>query len=386
MPKRNSGFGIRKLKSGRFQLLIVDPVTRRQIGMGSYADRADAVREGQRIAIAQHDKMWHDPRPGEVPLADYLRSWLEESRRAGRHGAKHSVEATRAVEKYIVPTLGAMFVGDLRPNTIRRWYDQLVADQLVDHGRKNGLVAPKSYRILHAALNDAVRNEVIRTNPALVRSAARERSAERPYVEPAKVVTLAAAMPPWYSNVVITAAWCGLRFGELQRLRRSDIDLEHATMRVPLAKSDAGVRTINIPAPLLPVFVAQLEQWAQPGPDGRVFVGPKGGLLFGPTFGRSFRAARKRVELDEVTLHDCRHVFGSMLAEAGGTEREIQDSLGHRTHDASRRYIHADQRRQKDLANRLGERFTASHDPTPNAQPTRKPPESPSEIASDQDI
>ena len=64
-------------------------------------------------------------------------------------------------------------------------------------------------------------------------------------------------MPERHRLMVLLAAWCGLRFGELTELRRSDLDLKNGRIRVRRAvvhvdgvavvgtpKSDAGTRDV----------------------------------------------------------------------------------------------------------------------------------------------
>ena len=66
--------------------------------------------------------------------------------------------------------------------------------------------------------------------------------------------------------MVLLAAWCGLRFGELTELRRSDVDLKNGRIKIRRAvvrvdgkaivgtpKSDAGTRDVAIPPHLLPM-------------------------------------------------------------------------------------------------------------------------------------
>ena len=72
-------------------------------------------------------------------------------------------------------------------------------------------------------------------------------------------------MPEKYRLMVLLAAWCALRFGELTELRRKDIDLKAGVIHVrrgvawvdskPVIgkpKSDAGIRDVAIPPHLLP--------------------------------------------------------------------------------------------------------------------------------------
>ncbi len=65
-------------------------------------------------------------------------------------------------------------------------------------------------------------------------------------------------MPERFGAMVLLAAWCGLRFGELTELRRVDIDapvvhVSRAVVRLPgtlevgTPKSAAGIRSVTMP-------------------------------------------------------------------------------------------------------------------------------------------
>ena len=56
----------------------------------------------------------------------------------------------------------------------------------------------------------------------------REEDAHHPARNVAELETIVAEMPERYQAMVLFAAWCALRFGELVELRRDDIDLKAA--------------------------------------------------------------------------------------------------------------------------------------------------------------
>jgi integrase len=83
-----------------------------------------------------------------------------------------------------------------------------------------------------------------------------------------------------------------LRWGELMALESQDVDLAARTVRVRRAVSEvdgrlvvgppkprASKRTVAIPAGIVPVLREHLAMFAEPGPVGRVFVGPKGATV-----------------------------------------------------------------------------------------------------------
>jgi integrase len=90
---------------------------------------------------------------------------------------------------------------------------------------------------------------------------------------------------------MLLATFAGLRFGELAALQRSDLDLDGCVVRVARSaaqmndgrlieqepKSRAGRRTVAYPREIVGELRCHLERFAEPGHDGLVFVGPKGG-------------------------------------------------------------------------------------------------------------
>ena len=70
---------------------------------------------------------------------------------------------------------------------------------------------------------------MIPANPCRVRGAGSAKTARD--IRPASLPELEAlvqAMPSRYQLMVLLAAWCALRFGELAELRRADIDVRNA--------------------------------------------------------------------------------------------------------------------------------------------------------------
>jgi integrase len=109
--------------------------------------------------------------------------------------------------------------------------------------------------------------------------------------------------------MVLLGAFASMRPEELAELRRSDVDLDAGSVRVRRAapelntgrrvvggpKSRAGKREIVLPAFVHVDVRRHLDWFAQPGPDGLVFVGEKRAALRGTTFGRTWRKARDKV-------------------------------------------------------------------------------------------
>ncbi len=90
-----------------------------------------------------------------------------------------------------------------------------------------------AYGLLRTIMNTAVADEVIVANPCRVRGGGQVRRAKT--IRPASLPELEAltkALPERYRLMVLLAAWCALRFGELAELRRSDLDVRSGVIHV----------------------------------------------------------------------------------------------------------------------------------------------------------
>jgi integrase len=187
---------------------------------------------------------------------------------------------------------------------------------------------------------------------------------------------LVAAMPERLRLLVLLAAWCGLRFGELTELRRSDIDMKNGRIKIRRAvvhvngkaivgtpKSDAGTRDVAVPPHLIPILKTHIAEHAQFGRDGLLFPAKDGGYLVpsslygraptGTRGGWGFYAARVAAKRPDLRFHDLRHTGAVLAAATGATLAELMARLGHSTQGAALRYQHAAQDRDLEIARRL---------------------------------
>ena len=75
----------------------------------------------------------------------------------------------------------------------------------------------------------------------------------------------------------------------------------------------------------------------------------------------AFNAAVKRAGIVDFRFHDLRHTFASQLLMKGGTLKDVQELLGHKTMTMTLRYAHLTQEHKRKAVNLLNG-LTASNE------------------------
>lgn len=302
-------------------------------------------------------------------LQQFVEWWLPRRRVRGRPLAPNTVAYYRVLLRlHILPRFGPVPLAELRRADVRRWYEALQDD-------RGALMAAKCYRLLRTLCTSAVEEELIASSPCTLRGAAEEWSPQRPVLTVEQVLDLADVVAPQYRAVILLGAFCCLRIGELAALRRAQLDLDAPTVTVlataghvngygwvlDAPKSVAGRRIVTIPAAILPDLHHHLHHYAEPGPDGRVFRGPRGAGLRSSTFmARDFTPAVQRIGLSGIRFHDLRHTGNTLAAATGASLGDLMARMGHASMEAALRYQHATRARDAAIAGALSEMIARS--------------------------
>lgn len=165
--------------------------------------------------------------------------------------------------------------------------------------------------------------------------------------------------------MVHLGAYGPMRPEELAGLRRGDVDVDNLRTRVRLAepermngrrvqgatKSEAGTRTVILPAFLRRELRWHLESYAEPGSDGLIFVGEKGPSFRRSTFGRKWRRAREIVGMPEgFRFYDLRHTGHTLSTRSGATLKDTMVRAGQSSEKTGLIYQHSDEERQEEVA------------------------------------
>ncbi|OLT46940.1 hypothetical protein BJF85_00250 [Saccharomonospora sp. CUA-673] len=365
-PKRYFG-SVRELPSGRFQARYQGPDGRtynartpegRPLTFDTYGD-ADAWLSLRRSEILRG--AWLPPKETEqnpLTLRQYATAWLEDRDLADTTREHYE----QLLTDYILPTFGDSPVTSIKPAAVREWHTKLLRDPDRPTTRAH------TYGLLRTIFNTAISEEVVDANPCRVRGAGQAKRVK--HIRPASLAeleTIVTAIPARYKVMVMLAAWCALRFGELSELRRSDVDVTNGVlyvrrgvvstktgMKVKDPKSDAGKRPVNIPPHLLPMVKDHLRDNVA-GRSDLLFpsAGDPAKHMQGSALYKVWSRARKAASREDLRFHDLRHTGAVLAASTGATLAELMARLGHSTPGAAMRYQHAAKGRDKEIAGLL---------------------------------
>jgi integrase len=239
------------------------------------------------------------------------------------------------IRNHIVPALGKVKLSRLTPAHMQALYATKLRE-----GMKPASVR-QIHAILHKALDQAVRFNLIPINPAS--------KVDPPKVRQEEITPLSAEQANKLLDVTrnerdrfealyVLALTTGLRIGELLGLKWSDIDLDARRLRVSrqLQRGQEGLiftepkaasrRTVDLPARTVEAlkrhrkrqFEDALKAGGAPQDNALVFAAALGTPL-GPEMvtQRSFKPLLKRAGLPEIRFHDLRHTFATLLLARG---------------------------------------------------------------------
>jgi integrase len=367
MAKRRFG-RVRQLPSGRWQARFPGPDGIDRSAPETFSTRKDAdvwltMKEAE---MRRGD--WIDPDAGCVLFDQYATSWINDQVLKPR-----TEELYRGLLKnHLSSTFGGMEIGEIREADVRRWRKARLAAGPLQTRPFGPVTVAKAYRLMHAVLNTAAEDGLIRRNPCRIKGAGQEDSAERQVISLDLLLKLLDLVPPRYRALVLLATFASLRFGELAGLRRRELDLERCTVRVAVStaetdggllidddpKSNAGRRTVSFPKEIAPELRWHMASFAESDDDGLVFIGPKGGRLRRSNFRRTWTKARNAIDLPDLHFHDLRHTGNTMAAGQGASLRELMERMGHSSARAALIYQHATRERDEAIAAGMGKMLT----------------------------
>jgi integrase len=287
-----------------------------------------------------------------LTFEDFASDWLERQNwEGGRAGAGLSTKSRQDLEwrlsGHLLPAFGSELIDQITVRDVDRYRLEKVRDKQLMSSSIN-----KTLSTLAAILEVAVEYELIDRNPAQGRRRRlRTPQPRRSWLDRADhIVALldgardldvsARVQHGQRRALLATLTFAGLRLGEALALQWRDVDLERGTITVRAAKTDAGMRSINV-LPILRNELADFRARLASSVDDLVF-GTTQGRPLGPSNVRRRILARAieqaNVELDRalaetlpnhLTPHSLRRTFASLLFALGEAPPYVMAQMGH---------------------------------------------------------
>jgi integrase len=372
MAGQRRQFGaLRKLPSGRWQAKYRGPDGRVYTAPTTYDAKGYAEAWLARVFTDIQAGTWvspNTPTAAVVTLGSYAEAWLADRDLKPRTRVNYQ----RIFDRHIAPTFADMPVTSITVAHVRTWHAAL-------SNRVGATTRAHAYSLLRTIMGTVVSDDMRDSNPCRIHGAGTTKRAKQ--IRPltiAELDALVAEMPDRYQLMTLVSAWCGLRFGEITELRRSDVDLTSGVLRVRRAvtrptggsevyvdtpKSDAGKRDVAVPPHIMPALEEHVRTLVG---DALLFPAADGRHLAPSSLWKVFRPARARIGRPDLRWHDLRHTGAVLAAATGATLAELMARLGHSTPSAAMIYQHAAADRDRVIADALSELAVATVVPIRN--------------------
>ena len=298
----------------------------------SFARKADARRFDTEVHQDLNAATYVDPRSGTMTLAAFANDWLDHHNCAPSTKAKYR----SLLDAQIIPALGALPLHDVTAYKVNVFLS----------GTGKAASTVRSIAALLSSLSlAAVEDERIKKSFMPNRlTLPRAKADERIFLDAHQVDDLVDAAEDRDKALICTAAWTGLRWGELVGLKRECLDLDKATIEVREALVDvAGNLYLSPPKTPGSRRVVRLREQNVAMLKHHVATYPPGQdtLVFTTDLRRPIRDDnwRKRVWKplvesvptvpDNTRFHDLRHTHVALCIQAGMNLKSIQTRLGH---------------------------------------------------------
>ncbi len=276
--------------------------------------------------------------------AEYLR-YVEHDR-----GVKPSTlrDYESIIRAHLLPAFGEARLEDVTTSAIEAWRATLRSPK-TGHAELSQRTKTKALVVLHGIFRRAQRVWGLPRNPVtdVERHSARATGDIEVFTVEEVHALVRAAADEQDGAIFLTAAFTGLRRGELIALRWRDVDFAGSVLRVRASFAGGQLTTPKSgkvrSVPLAPEVAQALARLADrghtTGDDDLIFVGELGGHVDGSALRRRYAAAVKRAGLRPLRFHDLRHTFGTRVI-ARADIRRVQEWMGHADIQTTMKYLH----------------------------------------------
>jgi integrase len=247
---------------------------------------------------------------------DHARDWLKR-----KNGTVEDFGTIRMhVELHLLPTFGKKLINQIEKNDVEHW----IAAKRIEE-RSIGYIK-RINNTLKAILYDAKGAKIIDSNPAIDIEAIKGTFSRERFLDAEEIVRLLVAAEEvelWLADIIVWALHSGMRRGEIQSMKWSDIRTLPDGGKIAILESTKSgkPRSVICTKGMLEVLERQADR--REDGDGRVFPISK------MTWRRRWEKARKNAGLEDIDFHDLRRTNATQAAASGVDLRTLAARIGH---------------------------------------------------------
>lgn len=318
----------------------------------------------------------------KMKLSEYVESWLENYKRGVRPNTHQ--RACEIMRLHVLPTLGNIQLDKLTPQHLDRLYTKKLEEL-------SPTTVQTMHNILHKALSDAIKQEIIYINVSERVEAPRKNEYEARVFNEEEMQKFLTAIQnhPLYVLLLIDIA-TGMRRGEIVGLKWNDIDLKKGVVQVRRAivrrpttlgggyaeaplKTKKSRRSIMLPAYIVVVLeqyrmeqISMIQQKGQEWDEQFWLFRKSDGDHLNPQHDvyEAFKNLLKKAGLPDIRFHDLRHTAATMHLGMMTNPKIVQEILGHSTISITMdAYSHVLPPMHKEAMNSINEWFLSHTEP-----------------------
>ena len=326
--KRKSGTGtIRQRKDGRWEGRAVVgyddkglPKTKNVLAKSKHECQEKLSKLMEAVGSTKSEKIRAD-----MPFGEWVDFWYQTYVKSGlRPTTQHTYETN--IYQHVIPQLGQIPLCQLTQKDLQQFYAHLKKEgRLIRTDLYGKGLSDRMVRMCHAkcraALDQAVQENLIRTNPAIGCKLPPKRGREMQVLSRQELQRfLMQAKADGYFELFLLDLSTGLRRGELLALQWSDLDLDAGTlsvtkqiyevngkMQMSIPKTKASIRKLVLPPAVIEVFREYQKttkcRWLFPSPIKEDAPLTPGSML------RRLHVTLKRAQCKQIRFHDLRHPY-----------------------------------------------------------------------------